>query len=113
LLREHPASALLWLMVACQGLFGYGLISVLGAIPGELFLGSRAGTIFGMVMFAAAIGGAAGPWITGAIHDRFGGYAPAFWLGIALSLFAVAAVWRAARLSRREMVGSAVVVLTA
>jgi MFS family permease len=113
LLREHPGPALLWLMVACQGLFGYGLISVLGAIPAELFPGPRAGTIFGTVMFAAAIGGAAGPWITGAMHDRFGGYAPAFWFGIALSLFAIVAVWRAARLSRRGILGSGVVGVTA
>jgi MFS family permease len=109
LLRETPSPVLLWLMVGCQGLFGYGLISVLGAIPAELFPGPRAGTIFGSVMFAAAIGGAAGPWLTGAIHDRFDSYTPAFWFGIALSVFAVVAVWRAARLSRREIVRSAIV----
>ncbi|MGH7559858.1 MAG: hypothetical protein ACRENB_02435 [Gemmatimonadales bacterium] len=39
---------LLYLMVAAQGLLGYGLTSVIGAIPAEIFEGRHYGTIFGV-----------------------------------------------------------------
>src|SRR3972149_6221625 len=39
LMRQHPTPTLLYLMVACQGMLGYGLASVFGAIPAELFQG--------------------------------------------------------------------------
>src|SRR6267142_1149254 len=46
-MREQPTPALLYLMVASQGALGYGLASVFGAIPAELFQGKHYGTIFG------------------------------------------------------------------
>ena len=73
-------------MVAAQGLLGYGLATVYGAIPAELFQGKHFGSIFGTLSSASILGAASGPWLTGALYDRFGSYAPAFWLAIALSL---------------------------
>ena len=66
LLAGHPTMALLWVMVVAQGTLGYGLTSVMGPIPAEIFAGRHAGGIFGMVMLSAILGGAAGPWVAGA-----------------------------------------------
>ena len=79
-LRHGPTPILLALMVASQGMLGYGLTSVIGAIPAEIFQGQHYGTIFGTLMLAAITGGAAGPWVTGTLYDATGSYTLAFWL---------------------------------
>src|SRR5207237_70102 len=71
-MREHPTPALLYLMVAAQGVLGYGLASVFGAIPAELFQGKHYGMIFGTLSLTSIIGGAIGPWIDRGLHDRTG-----------------------------------------
>ena len=96
LLREAPTPALLWLMVLTQGMLGYGLTSVVGAIPAEIFQGKHYGTIFGTIMLAAIGGGAAGPWLTGVIHDATGSYTAAWWIAIGCSALSGAAIWLAA-----------------
>ncbi len=96
LLPHWPTSLLLYLMVAAQGVLGYGLTSVIGAIPAEIFEGKQYGTIFGTLMLASITGGAAGPWLTGALHDASGSYAPAFSIAILCSLVSALAIWRAA-----------------
>ena len=83
-------------MVVSQGMLGYGLTSVIGAIPAEIFQGQHYGTIFGTLMLAAIAGGAAGPWVTGVIHDATGSYAAAFWLAMAASAISAIAMWLAA-----------------
>ena len=40
-----------------------------GTIGAEIFQGPHYGTIFGTLMLAAIGGGAAGPWLTGVLHD--------------------------------------------
>jgi len=94
LLAAVPTAPLLWLMVVAQGALGYGLTSVMGAIPAESFGGRHYGSIFGTVMVAAILGGAAGPWVAGALHDLFGSYSPAFWLASSSSAFSAIAIWR-------------------
>jgi MFS family permease len=89
-----PTTPLLWLMVVAQGTLGYSLTSVMGAIPAESFGGRHYGSIFGSVMLAAILGGAAGPWIAGVSHDLTGSYSPAFWLSIGCSGFSAVAIWR-------------------
>ncbi len=69
-------------MVASQGVLGYGLASVFGAIPAELFQGKHYGTIFGTLSLASIVGGAIGPWVAGAVHDYTGSYVLAFWIAI-------------------------------
>ena len=96
-------------MIAAQGLLGYGLTSVIGAIPAEIFEGRHYGTIFGTVMLAVDPGGAAGPWVTGALHDATGSYAPAFWIAFACSLLSAVAIWRAAPRKVRSVAGYATV----
>jgi MFS family permease len=95
-LREVPTHAVLYLMVVSQGLLGYGLTSVIGAIPAEIFQGRHYGSIFGTVMLASIAGGAAGPWLTGALHAATGSYAPAFAVAIAGCAVSTLAIWLAA-----------------
>jgi MFS family permease len=95
-LEWQASMALLYLMIAAQGVLGYGLTSVLGAIVLEIFQGKHYGSIFGTLMLAALAGGAAGPWLTGALFDAAGNYTLAFAIGAGLSLLSVLAIWRAA-----------------
>jgi MFS family permease len=104
-LPAHPTMALLWVMVITQGTLGYALTSVMGPIPAEIFAGRQAGGIFGMVMLSGIVGGAAGPWVAGLLHDLDGSYAPVFWICIALNIVSAAAIWRAAPGKVRAVAG--------
>jgi MFS family permease len=104
-LRDTPTPLLLSVMIASQGLLGYGLTSVIGAIPAEIFEGRQYGSIFGMLMVAAVGGGAIGPWVTGAIHDATGSYALAFSIAIAASIVSAVAIWLAAPREIRAVAG--------
>jgi sugar phosphate permease len=95
-LPAYPGLPLLYVMVIAQGAIGYGLTSVIGAIPAEIFEGVHYGPIFGTLMLSALAGGAAGPWFMGFVHDRTGSYAMAFWVAIGCSLLSAFAIWRAA-----------------
>lgn len=105
LLRDAPTPALLYGMVVAQGMLGYGLTSVVGAIPAEIFQGRHYGTIFGCLMLAAIAGGAAGPWVTGALHDATGSYALAFQVAILCSVMSAVAIWLAAPRHVRAVAG--------
>jgi MFS family permease len=104
-LRHTPTPTLLALMVIAQGMLGYGLTSVLGAIPAEIFQGQHYGTIFGTLMLAAIVGGAAGPWVTGALHDATGSYTLAFCLAIGCSVLSAGAIWLAGPRQVRAVAG--------
>jgi MFS family permease len=95
-LQRTPSPALLWAMIVAQGLLGYGLTSVMGAIAAELFEGRHFGAIFSAQMLAMILGGALGPWLTGALHDSTGSYAPGFAIALAVSGVSAAAMWMAA-----------------
>jgi MFS family permease len=105
LLRDLPTPALMYFMVASQGILGYGLTSVIGAIALEIFQGRHYGTIFGMLMLASIGGGAAGPWVTGALYDAVGSYTIAFWICIGLSSVSAIAIWLAAPRQIRAVAG--------
>jgi len=105
LLRHAPTSTSLYFMVIVQGALGYRLTSVMGAIPAEIFEGRNFGSTFGAVIVAAILGGAAGPWASGVMHDRFGAYLPVFVLCIALSLISVIAIWLASPRTVRSVAG--------
>jgi MFS family permease len=104
-LGSAPRPALLYGMILAQGTLGYGLTSVMGAIPAEIFSGPDFGAIFGTVMMAAILGGAAGPWVTGVAYDATGSYAIPFWIAGAASLFSSAAIWCAAPGKVRTVAG--------
>ncbi len=79
---QAPSAALLYLMVVAQGMLGYGITSVFGAIPAEIFQGRHYGSVFGTLMLSAIGGGAAGPFVTGLLHDATGDYRAAFGIGL-------------------------------
>jgi len=68
-LLASGSPTLLYIMVGSQGMLGYSLTSVIGAIPAEIFEGRQFGAIYGTLMLAAIGGGALGPWVTGAFYD--------------------------------------------
>ena len=105
LMRQAPTPALLYLMVVSQGALGYGLTSVIGAIPAEIFQGRHYGTIFGTLMLAAIAGGAVGPWLTGALHDTTRSYTLAFWIAIGCSTLSAGTIWLAAPRKVRAVAG--------
>jgi len=105
LMQQAPTPLLLYSMVAAQGALGYGLTSVFGAIPAEIFQGRQQATIFGTINLAAIGGGAVGPWLTGALHDVTGSYVLAFWIAIGCSAVSAGSIWLAAPRKVRAVAG--------
>lgn len=104
-LPRHPSPALLYVMVGAQGLLGYGLASVFGAIPAEIFHGRHYGTIFGTLNLSANAGAAFGPWLAGTIYDRAGTYTPAWLVAIAACALSIVAIWLASPRKVRAVAG--------
>ncbi|MBC7582368.1 MAG: MFS transporter, partial [Tardiphaga sp.] len=104
-LQYQPSLLLVYVMVISQGLLGYGVTSIMGAVVVEIFQGEHFGSIYGTLTLAALAGGAAGPYVTGALHDHFGTYTLAFAIGAAVSLLAAAAIWMAAPGKVRAVAG--------
>jgi MFS family permease len=104
-LSTRPTPVLLYLMVGAQGLLGYGLASVYGAIPAEIFQGPHYGKVFGTLSLASSTGAALGPWVAGALYDRTGNYVAAFSVAIAASVISAAAMWLASPRKVRAVAG--------
>jgi MFS family permease len=104
-LEYSQSSVLLYSMVFAQGFFGYALTSVMGPIVAEIFEGPHYGSIFGTITIGLIGGGAAGPWLAGAIHDETGSYRWAFLLIIGFCLVSVVAIWIAAPRKIRPVPG--------
>jgi MFS family permease len=104
-LKYFPTLLLVYLMVLTQGTLGYGLTSIMGAVVLEIFQGKHYGTIFGTMMIAALAGGAAGPWVTGFLHDVSGSYTIAFAIGIGVSGLSAVAIWMASPRKIRTVAG--------
>ena len=105
LMRATPSPALLWLMVLSQGMLGYGVTSVVGAIPAEVFQGRHYGAIFGTLMGVAIAGGAMGPWVAGALYDATGTYTLAFALAIGCCVISTVSIWLASPRKIRAVAG--------
>jgi MFS family permease len=105
LLAHRPTPALMYLMVAAQGVLGYGLASVYGAIPAELFQGRSYGVIFGVLGLVSGLGTGAGPLVAGLVHDATGSYTPAFLMAIGWCLVSIVAIWLAAPRKVRAVAG--------
>jgi MFS family permease len=104
-LKYFPTLPLVYLMVLTQGALGYGLTSIMGAVVVEIFQGKHYGSIFGTIMLSALAGGAAGPWVTGALHDLSGNYNHAFVIGIGVSVLSAIAIWQASPGKIRAVAG--------
>ncbi len=101
----HPTPTLLYAMVASQGLVGYGMAAIYAAIPAELFQGKHYGAVFSVLSVASGLGSGLGPWMAGAVYDRTGSYAPAFYLLIAVTVVSMVAIWLAAPRKVRVVAG--------
>lgn len=99
------ATVLLVVVVASQGLLGYGMSICYSAMPAELFAGRHYGAIFGTYSISAAIGPAAGPWLTGVLYDRYGAYDQALVLCMVLALVSIVCIWLAAPRKVRAVAG--------
>lgn len=104
-LQYTPSTTLLFSMVLMQGVLGYGITPVFGPVVAEIFQGRHYGTIFGTLMFMAIMGGAAGPWLAGLLHDWYGTYDHVFALCGALSLLSALTIWFAAPGKVRAVAG--------
>jgi MFS family permease len=104
-LKFFPTLLLVYLMILAQGALGYGLTSIMGAVVLEIFQGKHYGSIFGTIMLAALAGGAAGPWVTGFLHDLTGSYTIAFVIGIGVSGLSAFAIWIASPRKVRAVAG--------
>ena len=104
-LEYYPSLALVYLMVFAQGALGYGLASIIASVVAEIFQGRHYGSIFGLLLVAALAGGAAGPWVTGALHDLCGNYTAAFAIAIAVSAWSAISIWRASPGKIRAVAG--------
>jgi MFS family permease len=102
-----PSPMLLYCMIIAQGMLGYGLTSVIGAIPAEIFEGPHYGSIFGTLMLAAIVGGGAGAWVTGILYDATGSYALAFYVAMGCSAVSAGAIWFAGPRQVRAVAGHA------
>ena len=90
-------------MIAAQGLLGYGLTAVFASAPADLFQGKNYSTIFGVLSVAASLGGGAGPYFSGSLHDIFVNYETAFLVCIGWTVVSITAMWIAApRRARRR-----------
>ena len=104
-LPHYPTLLLVYVMVFAQGALGYGLTSIMGAVVTEIFQGKHYGSIFGTIMMVALGGGAAGPFVTGVLHDLSGSYMLAFMIGIAVSGVSALAIWQASPGKIRAVAG--------
>jgi MFS family permease len=104
-LASYPSLPLVYIMVVSQGALGYGLTSIMGAVVVEIFQGKHYGSIFGTIMVAALAGGAAGPLVTGLLHDLWGSYTQAFTIGIGVSGLSALAIWLASPGKIRAVAG--------
>ncbi len=109
LLRMQTDSSSIWLaiVILSQGLLGYSLTPNYGTIPAEIFQGRHFGAIFGVLNVGAALGAAAGSWLTGWIHDVSGSYATAFWMAGGFSVLSMICIWLAAPRKVRLVSGQA------
>jgi MFS family permease len=86
--------ASLYLVSALFGLSQGGIVPSYALIVRDRFPAREAGARVSLVLTATVLGMALGGWLSGAIHDLAGSYAPAFLNGVAWNLLNLAiAVW--------------------
>jgi sugar phosphate permease len=95
-LDRDPTTTTLYLIIAMQGLLGYGLAAVFGSVITEIFSGPRLASIFAFISLGGNIGASAGAWLMGLLYDLEGDYRTGFKLCAALSLLSIACIWAAA-----------------
>lgn len=85
---------LMALFALALGLSYGGIVSLMPALCMDLFGARAVSAILGTLYTGAALGNLAGPWLAGAVFDRWHTYMPVILGSIALQALATAAAWR-------------------
>jgi MFS family permease len=93
LIGKSPSHELVYLAMAAQGLFGYGMSALFGAIMSEVFAGRKAASILAIMGLGGNIGGGLGPLVLGASYDAYGSYEVGFWVCWGASILSVVCIW--------------------
>jgi len=93
LIIKSPSVDLVYLAVAAQGLFGYGMSAVFGAVISEVFAGRRVASILAFMALGGNLGGGAGPWVLGVSYDLYGSYETGFWICWGISILSIVCIW--------------------
>jgi sugar phosphate permease len=107
LLKSYPSEHLVYAMIIAQGLIGYGMASVYGAVAADVFSGPRYASIFGVLGLCSTLGAAAGPWVMGRMYDLQGTYIMSFYLCAAVAVLSMACIWISAPRRVRLVAGQA------
>ncbi len=92
----------LFFVAAAYGLGFGGIIPAYVLVVRQYFPAAEAAWRVPALLFVSASGMAAGAWLAGAIYDRVGYYAAAWWVGIAVNLVQLALVGLLLGRQRRE-----------
>lgn len=106
-MQGAPSGTLLYTMIAFQGLLGYGLAVLFGAVMTEIFSGRHIARIVAVLSLSGNVGAATGVWFLGAVHDASGSYLIGFWVCFGFALFSIVCVWFAAPRKVRLVAGQA------
>ncbi len=106
-LPNTPSNFLLYLMVAMQGLLGFGLSAIYGSVTAEIFTSRHFASIFAVCGLGGNVGAGVGPWLTGYLFDNSGSYQSAFWLCIVMCITSIFCMWMAAPRKVRLVAGRA------
>jgi len=94
-LEVWPHAAALYVYAVLFGA-GFGARGpIITAMAAELFPGRRFGAIYGVMSVGSGLGGAAGPWFAGVMHDLTGSYRLAFLLATGFCVLGSACFWLA------------------
>jgi sugar phosphate permease len=105
-ITKTPSTGLVYAAMAAQGLFGYGMSALFGAITTEIFSGRKLASILAIVGVCGNIGAGTGAWLMGALHDMNGNYIVGFLACWAMSVASILCVWIASPASVRRVAGS-------
>lgn len=95
-IAQTPTTTLVYAAMAAQGLFGYGMSALFGAITTEIFSGRKVASILALVGVAGNLGAGTGAWVMGALYDHSGNYTVGFLACWAVSLISILCIWLAA-----------------
>ena len=76
-----------------MGLLWLATVPPTNGLVAVMFGTRHLGMLGGLVFLSHQVGSFLGVWLGGFMYDRFGSYAPVWWLGVALSLFAAVIHW--------------------
>lgn len=104
---DDPGDPVLLVLYAASGV-GFGMrISLLAAIPADIFAGPHLGVILGAAHGGGGIGGFVGPYLGGLIFDATGSYQIAFGAAAVAIAASAIATWIAAPRRARAVVRAA------